>query len=246
MGNTVVHFEIQTPDRATTSKFYADLFGWHMQDMPEMFYATVDTHAGDGVNGGIGGPPDGETFTTFYAEGDDLQALLDKAEKLGGRTIMPVMEIPGIVTLAMFEDPQGNKIGIVKNDPSQEAPGVSKGSNPGVTWFEVLGTDAKALRDFYTKLFGWKTKTGDSSAIEYYEVDTGTGKGINGGIGASPTGESMVTLYAQVDDLKKYLERAESLGGKVASEPMDVGRGISIAHFIDATGNLFGLFTVGQ
>jgi uncharacterized protein len=246
MGNPVVHFEIQGGDRATAANFYSDLFGWHMQDVPEMFYAMVDTHAGDGVNGGIGGPPGGETFTTFYAEADDLQALLDKAESLGGKTIMPVSEVPGAVTLAMFEDPQGNKVGLVKSDPDQQGPGVSKGKNPGVSYFEVLGTDAKALRDFYANLFGWKTKKGDSSGIEYYEADTGAGKGINGGIGASPTGDPMVTLYAQVDDLQRYLDRAESLGGKAATEPMDVGRGISIAHFLDPTGNLFGLFKMSE
>ena len=51
---------------------------------------------------------------TFYAQVDDLQAYLDKAEQLGGMTVMPPTEIPNVVTLAMFSDPEGNIIGMVK------------------------------------------------------------------------------------------------------------------------------------
>ena len=51
-----------------------------------------------------------------YVEVNDLQAYLDKAEKLGGKTIMPPTEIPDQVTLAMFTDPEGNVIGLVKSE----------------------------------------------------------------------------------------------------------------------------------
>ena len=51
----------------------------------------------------------------IYVEVEDLQATLDKAESLGGKTTMPIMEIPGMVTLAHFSDPDGNVIGIVKS-----------------------------------------------------------------------------------------------------------------------------------
>ena len=51
----------------------------------------------------------------IYVEVEDLQATLDKAESLGSKTTMPIMEIPGMVTLAQFSDPDGNVIGIVKS-----------------------------------------------------------------------------------------------------------------------------------
>ena len=51
----------------------------------------------------------------IYVEVEDLQATLDKAESLGGKTTMPIMEIPGMVTLAQFSDPDGNVIGIVQS-----------------------------------------------------------------------------------------------------------------------------------
>ena len=74
----------------------------------------VDTHAEGGINGGIAPANDGTSRVTFYAQVDDLQAYLDKAERLGGKTVLPPTEIPDTVTLAMFTDPEGNMIGLIK------------------------------------------------------------------------------------------------------------------------------------
>jgi predicted enzyme related to lactoylglutathione lyase len=44
----------------------------------------------------------------------DLQAALNKAEKLGGKTLMPPMDVPDGPSIAQFTDPAGNRIGLVK------------------------------------------------------------------------------------------------------------------------------------
>ena len=111
MPNPVVHFEIQTADPGKVQAFFKDLFDWHVDADNPMNYGIVDTHAG-GINGGIG-PAQGPNQVTFYVEVDDLQAYLDKAESLGGKTLMPPTEIPNMVTLAMFAHPQGNTVGLV-------------------------------------------------------------------------------------------------------------------------------------
>ncbi len=74
----------------------------------------VDTHAECGINDGFVPANDGTSRVTFYAQVDDLQAYLDKAERLGGKAVLPPMEIPETVTLAMFSDPEGNLIGLIK------------------------------------------------------------------------------------------------------------------------------------
>jgi predicted enzyme related to lactoylglutathione lyase len=51
---------------------------------------------------------------TFYVQTDDLQATLDKAESLGGKTVMPPMSPMEGTTIALFTDPEGHLIGIVK------------------------------------------------------------------------------------------------------------------------------------
>ena len=109
-----MHWEIQTSNAPKCQSFFADLFGWHVDSSNPMGYGFVDTHD-QGINGGIA-QADGPNRVTFYVEVDDLQAYLDKAETLGGKTVVPVTEIPNVVTLAMFADPEGNVVGLVKSD----------------------------------------------------------------------------------------------------------------------------------
>src|SRR6184192_3957386 len=66
-----------------------------------------------GIGGGIGQAQEGDGYVTVYAEVDDPQAYLDKAEQLGGQTVVPVTEME-MVTFALFTDPEGHLFGIVK------------------------------------------------------------------------------------------------------------------------------------
>jgi predicted enzyme related to lactoylglutathione lyase len=245
MGNPVLHWELTGPDPDTAAKFYSELFGWHTesQSTPEMEYIVVDTHAGEGINGGIARSREGQSpMVTFYVEVADCQGTMRKAESLGAKTVVPVTELP-MVTFGLFADPQGGVVGIVKSDPEQEGPGVSAGDNPGVGWFEVLGPDPRALWSFYKELFGWNIKESSGEGFLYGEVDTDSGgRGIPGGIGSSPDGGPNVNVYAGVDDLQKYVERAETLGGKTLLEPMKVSEETSVAMFADPQGTWFGLY----
>ena len=112
--------------------------------------------------------------------------------------------------------------------------------NP-VMWFEVVGKDHQALKDFYSQLFDWKL-TGTYGA-PYSTVDTG-GEGIPGGVGAAPEGHpGHVTFYVQVDEIEAALAKAEGLGGKRAMGPMDIPGGGQIALFTDPEGREVGLMT---
>jgi predicted enzyme related to lactoylglutathione lyase len=70
--------------------------------------------AGKGIGGGIGKAEQGEGNVTFYIEVDDPAAYLKKVEKLGGKTLVPVTEVPNVVTFALFADPEGHAVGLVK------------------------------------------------------------------------------------------------------------------------------------
>ena len=113
MAHPVVHFEVAGRDLEKLQGFYGALFGWNIQKVPgPMPYAMVEKD-GDGIGGGIGQAPDGDGHVTFYVGADDPQAVLDKAEQLGGKTILPVTELPQ-VTIALFADPEGHVIGVAK------------------------------------------------------------------------------------------------------------------------------------
>jgi uncharacterized protein len=111
-------------------------------------------------------------------------------------------------------------------------------ANNKVTWFEVVGKDAKKLQEFYAKAFGWKVDA--NNPMNYGMIDQSEA-GIGGGVGASPDGETHVTFYIEVDDLQKALDQVEKVGGKTVNPPMDVPNGPTLAHFSDPEGNLIGL-----
>lgn len=113
MANPVVHFEILGKDGAALQKFYGDLFGWSIDAGNPMNYGMVTAGEG-GIGGGVAATPDGSSLVTVYVAVDDLQAALDKAEQLGGTTVMPPMDVPGGPSIAQFTDPEGNRIGLVK------------------------------------------------------------------------------------------------------------------------------------
>ncbi|HEX9547751.1 MAG TPA: VOC family protein [Acidimicrobiales bacterium] len=113
MANPVVHFEILGQDGASLQKYYADLFGWSIDANNPMAYGMV-TAVEPGIAGGVAASQDGSSAVTVYVQVPDLQAALDKAEKLGGKTVMPPMDVPGGPSIAQFKDPQGNLVGLVK------------------------------------------------------------------------------------------------------------------------------------
>jgi predicted enzyme related to lactoylglutathione lyase len=113
MANPVVHFEVVGKDARALQSFYGDAFGWEMQDVMDGSYYM--THPGSGPAGGIGATQEGgEGHVTFYVEVEDPASALQRISELGGRTVQEPMEVPGGPTIALFADPEGHVIGLVK------------------------------------------------------------------------------------------------------------------------------------
>src|SRR5262249_42848224 len=155
--------------------------------MPEGGYTLIDTRGGGGINGGIGRSPTREPWSTFYVEADPLPAGAGKATVPGAQTGPPGTGFRGLgasgVVRATDGSP-GRAGGLVKAaDAAQaEARGPSAGGGEAVDWFEVLGSDAKRTQAFYAELFGWSVS--DAGSPGYALVDTGAGRGIQGGLGS--------------------------------------------------------------
>ena len=110
MANPVVHFEIGCRQSQKTQEYYAKLFGWKIQQAGPA--AMIDT--GGAVTGHItelGHKP--FHYTIFYVEVDDVQAYLDKATALGGKMLVPPIDIP-TGKFAWMQDPEGNTVGLWK------------------------------------------------------------------------------------------------------------------------------------
>jgi predicted enzyme related to lactoylglutathione lyase len=116
--NKVVHWEIVGNDWKKLQQFYADLFGWNVDVNEEFQYGMVEAQDERSIPGGIGGEMGGGKRVSIYVEVDDPQAYLDKAEHMGGKTLMPPTQIMPDLTIAMFADPEGNVTGLTKANPA--------------------------------------------------------------------------------------------------------------------------------
>lgn len=108
-----------------------------------------------------------------------------------------------------------------------------------VIHFEIGCKDANKNSKFYTELFGWETEPYGAAVM----VDTKAEGGIRGHfnqLGHPP--HNYVTIYAQVDDVQKYLDRATKLGGKAIVPVTEVPQMGWFAWFSDPEGNVIGLW----
>jgi uncharacterized protein len=111
MSHPVVHFEVAGQDGEALKAFYEGVFGWKTQHAGGDYWLVEKE--GEGIGGGISKSQTDSGHVTFYVQADDVQAVLDEVESLGGSTKMPVTDVPGMVRFASFTDPQGNVVGVV-------------------------------------------------------------------------------------------------------------------------------------
>ena len=74
----------------------------------------IDAASKEGIGGhftALGHEP--HHYTMFYVQVDDIEASLAKAASLGGKMVVPKVDIP-TGSFAWFSDPDGNVIGLWK------------------------------------------------------------------------------------------------------------------------------------
>ena len=94
--------------------FYSGLLSWKLEDMPmgEDTYTMIQV--GDGTGGGIikNPAPGAPSHWLAYIQVDDLAATTGQAEKLGGKVVQPVTEVPGMGAFSVISDPDGAVFGL--------------------------------------------------------------------------------------------------------------------------------------
>jgi uncharacterized protein len=111
MGHPVVHFEIGCRDSKKTQEFYAKLFDWKIAEAGPAAMIAAETGGITGHITTLGHEP--HHYTIFYVSVEDVAGYLKKAEELGGKTLVPPIEIP-TGTFAWMQDPEGNTVGLWK------------------------------------------------------------------------------------------------------------------------------------
>lgn len=113
-------FELMTEDVPAARSFYTELLGWSAeeQDMGEGATYTIFSNNGEQIAGlfqtpeqarQMGTPPSWGTYITV----DDVDAAVRKAEELGAKILVPLMDIPQVGRMVTIQDPTGAVISLM-------------------------------------------------------------------------------------------------------------------------------------
>lgn len=117
MAHALNWFEIPVSDMDRASKFYGAILdtNLHVQE-PMAGFVMAMLPAEDGIGGAI---VSGEDYTPghdgaliYLNGGDDLKVIQDCVEAAGGKMFMEKSSIGGNGFMALFEDSEGNKVGL--------------------------------------------------------------------------------------------------------------------------------------
>jgi predicted enzyme related to lactoylglutathione lyase len=118
MKNYISIFEIPATDISRAVEFYQSILDIKIEkmDMPEMQMGILP-YEGQMITGVIikadGYKPSADGVTIYLNGGDNLQVILDKIEKSGGRILIPkTLHADESGYFATFIDSEGNKIGL--------------------------------------------------------------------------------------------------------------------------------------
>ncbi len=122
-----------------------------------------------------------------------------------------------------------------------------------IVHFEIPAQNVQTLKDFYTKLFGWKIdKT--PGPIDYWTIETvpvdesmtPIRPGVNGGLFKKEKPENKPVNYISVESIDKYLDKVKALGGKILQNKQEVPGVGWIAIALDPEGNQIAMLQPAQ
>ena len=113
--------------------------------------------------------------------------------------------------------------------------------NPVVQW-QIVAREPEKVASFYAKTFDWQVRT--DNALGYRTFETGSNRGIPGGVWPSPPeGHNLLQLFIEVDDIDAYVAKAMSNGATVIVPKSQLPDGDALAILLDPAGLSFGLYS---
>lgn len=244
-----VWYELLTTDVAGATKFYGNVVGWETEKFggPEPAY-WIWKAGGTGIGGLMALTEHAKAATAApswvaYVNVDDVDALVKKAEALGGRICIPPHDLPTVGRISVFADPQGAVLAVIKpqgaDQPHPEGPVAGH-----IVWRELLANDAEGELGFYGALFGWKeSQSFDMGPNGRYRIYGKPGRDF-GGMFKRPADYPLPPhwlFYVHVTDLDAATERVKRGGGQVWNGPMPIPSGERIVQCADPQGAVFAL-----
>lgn len=112
MPNPFVHVELHSDDVAKAKQFYAQLFGWKLEDVPmpgpgNQTYTMIQV--GEGTGGGMmkNPMPGSPAAWLAYVGVDNVEESTRKAQTLGAKIVQDVMKVGDFGKMSVMQDPTG-------------------------------------------------------------------------------------------------------------------------------------------
>jgi predicted enzyme related to lactoylglutathione lyase len=119
--NALCWNELITSDAAAATKFYVGLFGWKIESVPMGNVPYTMLKNGDVPVAGLMPQPrdmvGAPTSWTAYFAVNDCDATSKKAEKLGGKILVPPHDIPNVGRFSILADAEGASFAVLKALP---------------------------------------------------------------------------------------------------------------------------------
>ena len=113
--NLIAHVEIPSTNLNTTTDFFEKVFDWKFKPFGKG-YLLYNTHNQLTVGlRKVDSVSNGDT-TIFHIRIDNIDKILEKAEKEGGSIFRGKKVIPAMGYYALIKDPDGNTIGLYQGN----------------------------------------------------------------------------------------------------------------------------------
>jgi predicted enzyme related to lactoylglutathione lyase len=224
--------DLWASDVDVARSFYADLFGWEaLEPSPEFGGYFMFNREGVPVAGGMGpmGDLPASNRWRLYLSTAGMTETLASVTGAGGQVTVPPMAVADLGVQAILVDPSGADLGVWEPGTF---PGFTVLNEHGApSWFELLTRDYAGAVDFYRSAHHWTINVvGDEDGFRYSTMLDPEGVGELAGIGDASSmlqeGEaSCWSIYWEVDDVDKAVDRVGELGGSVVEAGQDTPYG---------------------
>jgi predicted enzyme related to lactoylglutathione lyase len=229
------------PDPDTGATFYAELFGWELEDsMPagspgKYYVARIRGEQVAAVSSPAEGAPESAAWNT-YVWVEDADETAAKVRSAGGAVLAEPFDVGDSGRMAILEDPAGAAFRVWQ---AKEHRGAAIVNEPGSLNFNDLNTrDLEGAQAFYGAVFGWEVIHDSMWALPGYgdfleQRTPGMRKGmaemgapdrfedVVASVSLSPDVEPHWGVTFAVDDADAVAARAAELGGTVVVPPFD-------------------------
>jgi len=226
--------ELGTTDQNAAKKFYSELFGWGINDVPmgpDSFYTMFQLNGKDvgaayqlmqdQIAQGI--PPHWLSYVAVESADDTGKAIT----AAGGNVLKEPFDVFDVGRMAVSQDPTGAIFAIWQ--PGTHIGVRVKREDNALCWNELATRDVGAAKKFYSAVFGWDLQTKGDYGMQYTEGY------VNGPAGAPEAICGMMEMTEEMEgippnwmvyyataDCDATAAKAESLGARIHVPPTDI------------------------